>query len=345
MAAESRWLTRQEVEEYAERLGIGVWHTVWRYMKAGLVHERRRVRGVGRAPAYEYPPAVTADLDWVGAQLDAARKEARRTPSRALLVHRRWWEAGDPDYFEPWRRDRVWNLWCECQGWLERRRLSPEAVAGQADDLASAWGRQRGWLYRSMMRGEGRREAFTSALVPLYLGRPGDVRLGSDALDEVRMAGEPGWTPVGQVLEQGFRFDHFRDKHPDVAIPGKPGECLRDLLATVPHPDGQLWVLARLTAAEAARLREAVIAIDAVAREAGTRVLIGDLWDKPEVAGMLVATGGAWGWDVMDGPGPPEPEACPACGVEVPKLAAQRLALCPGCGTWLVNGVMAEPTS
>jgi len=339
------WLTREQVKENADRSKLGGWRTVERCIKAGLVAGPQRRPGVGRAPTYRYPPSVLAQLDWVGAQFAAAGKEGRRRPSLALLVHRRWWDAGDPDYFEPWRRDRLRHLCREYQGWVEKRKLSPAAVDEKDNDLAAErWGRQRDWRYRSMMRGTDRRRALVPAIAAMYLGHPDDVRWEQDAFDVTRMAGELGSITVGDVLEHGMGFDRVRLA--GFADPGPPGELVRDLLGTIPHPDGQLWIMARLTAAEAACLRRGLIAFNAAAWEAGTRVFIGDLRDKPEVAGMAIAWAGAWGWDT-ERAGPVKTETCLRCGCEgsVPITASQRLGHCRQCGEWLVNTPEPPPAS
>jgi len=329
------WLTRERVKENADRAKLGGWRTVERCIKAGLVAGPQRRLGVGRAPTYRYPPSVLAQLDWVGAQFAAAGKEGRRRPSLALLVHRRWWGAGDPDYFEPWRRDRLRHLWSEYQGWVEKRKVSPAAIDKEGEDQAERWGRQRDWRYRSMMRGADRRRVLATAAVAMYLGHPGHIRLEQDAFDETRMAGEEKSVAVGDVLEHGMGFDRARRTGFAAGCP--PGELVRDiLLELLPQPPGRLWVLAHLTAGEAARLREVVIAFDAGAREAGTRGFIGDLRDKPEVAGMVIAWAGAWGWDT-ERAGPVTTETCLHCEGSIPITASQRLVHCPQCGEWVVN--------
>ncbi|HUY61444.1 MAG TPA: hypothetical protein VMW49_06160 [Candidatus Dormibacteraeota bacterium] len=323
------WLTREQVKAHAATLGLGGWRSIERYVAAELVDGGRRGPGQGRPPAYRYPREILAQLT----DVRTAYGQAQRSPTLTLLRHRLWWSAKRPACFPRWREDRLRWQWRFCKGWEEDRALSLATLDDQNASLADYWGQHRDWPYRNLMRGADRRGVLAHTITALGLGHGTAVAL-DDALDPTIPPGDPGHLTVGAVLDHAMGMDRARSA--GVALPGEPGAWPRALFDSMPPPNGWLWVLARLTEPEAARIRDRFTGFDDHARARGFRVHRGELRDQPELAGVLVATYGAWGWGAAH-VRPLEPAPCLRCGAATEVSPDQLLARCPHCGIWLTQ--------
>ena len=320
-------LGHTEVYAYAARLGLSQ-RTVERYTAAGWI-DRPSVPGggQGRGRAGWWRPEVLAQLDTVRAALQPRA-------GLAVVLHRLWWDGGRPSLFEMWRRARLLEAVADFLRREEVEGFSEAELADQViEPLATAWGRDRKWPYRYLMRGEQARLAMASAVVNLNLGLEAMVGW-HDPVDTRDMVypGRGGFTALADVFDQGMGVTRVRAR--GVAI---PGEFAREVTATLPPPRGRVWILAHVAEPMAARVRDRLKEMDALAVRRGTRTLWGDLRDKPAIGGFALAWGAASGAGAKAAR-PLETAACPACRAPVRYSPDQLLARCRTCGEWMTVG-------
>lgn len=245
IAGMTDFLSREEVEALAERLGLDLAPgTRENYARQGLLAKPIRTgRGRGRGVEFLWPP-VTAT------QLEAIVAAQKYTHSWAGLRHWMWWQ-GLPIEWERWRADRVRGL---ARSARVRGRLSgmtQHQRAREALVLTRAWaGRRPRPLRLDELWGApfAVREGVATWMIDILSG---DGGLPSDFASPF-----DGGPTVGHVIDHVFGVQRLRDRGVDIL--GESGESASKLLPAAPSLAELAADFALLTESEAKGLRDAI---------------------------------------------------------------------------------------